>query len=345
MVLLKKAYNYNWVYDSHYRLFCIHNCCQLLMQYYGVKNRELYLNCIWDCRVKFDDELIYGFAIANNNLPILEQYSIWYQIAFHDNYERTWSANCDVIDQGTPVIIALDRYYLPYAADYGNKHGAHAALLIGYDSINTAYIIDCHSDGIYKGPVSYDELCKARLSDNAWNGYINSGQALKSASLVLNPAIPDGSVKHVICSFSTLREQYFCNTQPGYGQKSLRNALNSILANTTDVNHEDFFQYLYGQLFPIMQKKVLFDYYLEYASIYGQDIFQQARQLLAAIIYEWKNSLQIILRLAYSMKQNKSRLHEELVKSLDIAFNHENEFAIYLEEKIYELHSKEGQPC
>lgn len=342
MVLLEKAYNYTWVYDLHYRLFCIHNCCQLLMQYYGVKNRELYLNCIWDCQVKFNDGLIHGFAITNNNLPILEKYSSWYQITFHDNYESAWSANCGVIDQGIPIIIAVDRYYLPYAAEYGNKHGAHAALLIGYDSMISAYIIDCHSDGIYKGPVSYDDLSKAQLSDNAWNGYINSGQALKSASLVLSPEIPDGSVTQTICALSTLRDQYFCNTQPNYGQKGLQNALFSILSNITDVDYEDFYQYLYGQLFPIIQKKVLFDYYLEHASIYGQNLFYQSRQLLTAIIYEWKNSLQIIMRLAYSMKQNKIRLHEELIKSLNIAFDHENDFAICLEETIYKLRLKEG---
>lgn len=315
------------------------------MQYYGVKNRELYLNCIWDCRVKFDDALIYGFVITNNNLPLLEEYSSWYQITFHDDYERTWSANCDVIKQGIPVIIAVDRYYLPYAADYGNRHGAHAVLLIGYDNIKTASIIDCHPDGIYKGLVSYEDLCKARLSDNAWNGYINSGQALKSASLVLNPEIPDGTVIQAICSLSTLHEQYFSNTQPGHGQKGLQNALITILTNRTDVSYEDFFQYLYGQLFPLIQKKVLFDYYLEHASIYGHEFFRQARQLLAPIIYDWKNSLQIIMRLAYSMKQDKIRLNEELVQSIELAFHHENVFGNYIKEVIHELRLQEGQSC
>ncbi len=345
MVLLEKAYNYNWIYDSHYRLFCIHNCCQLLMQYYGVKNRELYLNCIWDCHVNFDGGFIHGFTITNNSLPLQEQYSRWYQITFHDVYEEAWSANCDVINQGNPVIIALDRYYLPYTADYGNRHGAHAALLIGYDNKKNAYIIDCHPDEVYKGPVSYDDLYKARVSDNAWNGYINSGQALKSASLILSPQLPDGGVRQILSSFSALRKQYFCTTQPDHGQKGLQNALNTILSNMTHVNYEDFFQYLYSQLFPIMQKKILFDYYLEHASIYGRALFHKARNLLANIIYDWKDSLQIIMRLAYSIKQDKYRLHNELIKSLETAFAHENEFADYLEEMIYELQSKEEQPC
>ena len=41
-------------------------------------------------------------------------------------------------------------------------------------------------------------------------------------------------------------------------------------------------------------------------------MFQSARRYLHTIIYEWENILQNLMRLAYSEKQNKKTLQDEL---------------------------------
>lgn len=143
MILIEKIYRYSWSYDAHYRFFCVHNSCHQLMGYDGVENRGLYLNCVWDCSVDYDTSRPYGFSISSDSTPLLDDCSPWYQFTFHDDYEKAWQENCRILNTGRPVIIALDRYYLPYAADFSRRHGAHAALLFGYaENTKKAFIVD-----------------------------------------------------------------------------------------------------------------------------------------------------------------------------------------------------------
>ena len=343
MILIEKIYSYSWSYDAHYRFFCVHNSCHQLMGYDGVENRGLYLNCVWDCSVDYDTSRPYGFSISSDSTPLLDDCSPWYQFTFHDDYEKAWQENCRILNTGRPVIIALDRYYLPYAADFSRRHGAHAALLFGYaENTKKAFIVDWYPDEFYIGPVCYIDLRKARLSDNAWNGNINSGRELKCASLVLSEGIPSGGYKQVISTIDAIHNQYFSCEQPCHGQGALQNLLKTILDNSQNPPRVSLFSYLYRQLFPQVQKKILLDYYLEQASVFNKDMFQSARRYLHTIIYEWENILQNLMRLAYSEKQNKKTLQDELRYSLQSVFSQELTLGIGLDELAAKLRKKGG---
>ena len=179
MILIEKIYRYSWSYDAHYRFFCVHNSCHQLMGYDGVENRGLYLNCVWDCSVDYDTSRPYGFSISSDSTPLLDDCSPWYQFTFHDDYEKAWQENCRILNTGRPVIIALDRYYLPYAADFSRRHGAHAALLFGYaENTKKAFIVDWYFKDCVVEPVLFFETSRGcywgvrhRCNFCAYDGY------------------------------------------------------------------------------------------------------------------------------------------------------------------------------
>ena len=67
------------------------------------------------------------------------------------------------IDGGSPVIVAVDCYYLPYRADtYKKLHSSHFLLIYGYDKTKAAFIINDHNyiNSIYysEGEISFEDL-------------------------------------------------------------------------------------------------------------------------------------------------------------------------------------------
>lgn len=71
-------------------------------------------------------------------------------------------------------------------------------------------------------------------------------------------------------------------------------------------------------------------------------MFQSARRYLHTVIYEWENILQNLMRLAYSEKQNKKILQDELRYSLQSVFSQELTLGIGLDELAAKLRKKGG---
>ena len=322
MIKVEAVERENFRFDRRYFFFCMHSAVQQLLQFYRVPHAEWMIDAGWSC-------WLHSEGILRLDLePLIKSRRSWYRIEFcqsPEDYPRLWQSNIDALNEGRPVVLGADYFFLPFHPRYQKQHGAHAVLLYGADEAKrTAWVADYNSPFVaFRGEISADDLRRARLSSNAWNGGINSGGSLQAAclDLIIDPQHPlQGGPEDVDETLLSVQRDYFMPD---------RNEIRGIHAVERRLRNWDRSEarempsrslQLHGELLPLCEKKRLFACYLQDAHpmLAKAPSYREAYGLLEKINETWSTFLKVLLKIGYTPHEIRPLLRDarQLYESL-----------------------------
>jgi|GEM_PF-1093510 len=179
---------------------CFHNCYAAVLQYMGLNPDIIladYLSFMYDqandnigvnylyrlnTSVEFSEEelntsleFVYLPATVNfssdlrdlNGIKCKNKVNI--NMYVEDDPNVAYSRLKELIDNGKPVITAVDLYYMRYHRAYMKEHGIHCVVITGYDEENNCFeLFDKFrlSSSDFDGTLPMDEVNQGRVSDN-----------------------------------------------------------------------------------------------------------------------------------------------------------------------------------
>lgn len=148
---------------------CMYNCVGTVLLHYK-QNPTFVLGAVWDFYYPPGDvrheEYYYPCrwpSLVSSLAPYHPITSQWHEPV---DAEQGWHEVKEAVQQGKPVIVAVDNYYLPFRPAYTDVHTNHLIVLYGFDEdANCAYVLDA-SPPSFSGPLRLEELHAARNSQN-----------------------------------------------------------------------------------------------------------------------------------------------------------------------------------
>lgn len=328
--MLDREYHYNAAYE----FFCIHSCCKYILEYLGVNYGELFLNSAMEMTYAKNEDSQLGFDISMDFQPFLPAFKEKCKIHVPSEKELSyvWNENKIKIDDGIPLILGVDGYYLSYQTDYKRKHGNHNLILCGYSKDEKhASIIDWYPPWYFKGEISMLELNNARSSSNPWDGNINSGIPINNNWVEVDT---DGWIAEkeelLIQTIELTLEQYFDNNPledctKEKGIHALKKIYNILLINKTsdEVTRQDLLKNLHLMLSWTTKKKKLFQYYIE-NSLKQVNIYDDSKLplFLLDLCKKWETLLLLFLKASFMMR---NELYKRILDLFEKIIRHEEE--------------------
>lgn len=104
-------------------------------------------------------------------------------------YGEVWERNMKYLDKGTPIIVDVDVFYLPYRTEYNKRHGSHGILLLQYDNCSVE-IVDWSQPYFYHAWLDVEFLCNSRKSENPYSNNPFSGMSILCYSVAIESGMP-----------------------------------------------------------------------------------------------------------------------------------------------------------
>lgn len=311
MMYIKGCAEFLFCFDKRYAFFCTHSSVSQLLKYYRIAHADLCINTTWDCWLNDGDNDNKLYLDIDPLLTAYQRYCKIYTCSESEEYPLIWEKNVDAIRQDRPVILGTDYYFLPFHHKYQKEHGAHAITLYGFDDKKSvAYIFDYNTPYFaYKGTISYKVLKAARLSENAWNGAINSGGHIQSISIEMQlnnhrESVVKGGIQDILATVRRIINEYFHGDESG-GRKRGREAVTALCRQifvTRETSRSDRAMWLYEQLLPLNEKKKLFYFYLKDAVslLPPAHNIKHILDLLWIVNDKWTTLSKVLLKIAYT---------------------------------------------
>ncbi len=188
---------------------CFHNAYSAVLLHMGMNPNIIladYLSFMYDCEngyvgvnyfyrpnttVEFtEDELntslefvylppttLYGQAAVKDS-DIKYKNRVHINMYIEDRPDVAYQRLKELLNNGIPVVAAVDLYYMKYHRAYGKEHGLHCVVFTGYDEEEGFFhLFDKYklSSSDFDGPLPIDEVNMGRMSDNPLPG-VNATQ-------------------------------------------------------------------------------------------------------------------------------------------------------------------------
>ncbi len=325
-------------YDD-YEYYCFKNCYYNVLNYYGVKNAEYYIEYSMDWTFskvgESDDEFKYQFSTGDPYSSFHKPFNqrVHYLSKNELSIEEIWERNKKAIDNNIPVIAQVDVFYLKYTPYYMKKHSFHSLILAGYEEqTKEVYVIDWYKPWFYKGSMSFEELHLARNSENEPDGLFSGNpinylySEVESAQWnmdkistfeLINKSIQDNLDKY----YSGRIED---NDYKGY---YAINEVAKLIEKNISLNPDNrarFLEDLHQKLYFIVTRKKLFYWHIEkinkdFPLIYVDHVKKE----LGDTIKQWKILLSLIIKCSMS-KENS--IYENIVANMHDIIIKEKQF-------------------
>ena len=300
--------NHEFVYDSVFHFVCLKNCIRQILNYYGVQNSLLYVNCVPD--ITYEGHIAsnseYIVAYQSNLAPILPNYINrlkHFTYNKSDNH-KAWDDVLLRINSGYPIIAMADTYELKYREkDYHKNHGSHAIIVHGYDPFyEEVKIIDWYEPFFFKGKISKEEYIRSRNSTNSYSNNPFSGHSLENEWFYLSKhgwiedsgKLLDESIKLYLSynsdfPFKTEKENTYVGVK---ALKILFEKLSSVDSPSKNIV-EDFYNNIYCEY----KAKHLFLHYLKsYNEENNTKILENVISILKELCIKWDAATTLLLK-------------------------------------------------
>lgn len=307
MKLIKDFYEQSLCFYEEFTNDCLSNVCAQVLEAYRVKDYFLRLNCNWSIHMVYHSLSRSEYTLVYDEVPLLLQDAGATRLFSRDicSEQELWNMIQLNLERDNPIVVGVDRFFLPYHKDYQKKNGAHAIILCGYNNQErVVYFKDWYEQYHVNGKLRYTDFDKAHASQNSWNKEINSGRSLKNATLQFDFQKLQGNVHNLE---STLRnvEQWYRDDKPSVNFQ----ALNYIFENLLHVDGailQDRFQSAYRQLYRLYQKKCLYVKYIQHAKFYiRQEAYNKCWKSVTNLELIWKNWMLTILFIAEADREKR----------------------------------------
>lgn len=335
--MLSDIYNaYQTFYDD-YEYYCFKSCYFNVLNYYGVKNAEYYIECSLDWTFRkveeSEDEFKYQFSTGDSYSSFYKPFdqSVHYLSKKELSIEEIWEINKKSIDNDIPVIAQVDVFYLKYTPYFGKKHSFHALILAGYEELTKeVYVIDWYKPWYYKGCLSFEELNLARDSENERDGLFSGNPINYLYSEIDRNKFDKMDTPQLIAkSIQDNLDKYYLGKIEGNAYKGYYaiNEIAKLLEKniSLDLDHRTrFLEDLHQKLYFIVTRKKLFYWYVEkinkdFPFIYVDHVKKQ----LSDSIELWKVLLSLIIKCSMS---NDDSIYENIITKMHDIIIKEKQF-------------------
>lgn len=311
MAIISEMFNRDYTYYDEYQYSCTHNCCRQLLEYFNVKHADFYINTALDLAIEEREDSLYKYRPIIDPSPFLPKYMDKFHeyIPEDQDYSEVWEINKSKIDEGIPIIVCVDVYYLRYTPVYLRDYYIHDFLLCGYSEVDkNVKVVDWYEPWFFKGKLSLEEFKQARFLDNPEMRYLNHGKSVSNSWIEVDRDGWKAEVRDLLYDTVSLsRDQYFGrNRRSGkniqYGYDSM-NLIISRLRNCIDEDpklYKEYYKFLHRQLYLLLQRKRLFKRTLEEGYKYiPHDSIRQCIDMLNVSIEQWRKLLLFILKSSF----------------------------------------------
>lgn len=342
--MLIDIYNKKQTYNNQNDSFCFQNGIRHILEYYGIKNAGFFINSSLSFIVNVNKMLEYGYSVSYDDnafsvLPAFKHKAIR-NYPSDQNSIDVWKINKEKIDNGIPLIVGVDAYYLDYTPNYKKNHAGHTFIMCGYSEVKKDInFIDWYDPWFYKGIIKFETFMQARSSENLWDGGVYSGHPICNNWAEIDTEGWDES--NLALLFQTIFltiDQYYSekcgnNTFNGiHGLKVLLSILNDIKLN--DIEYRKLFlKDLHTKLYSMVKRKKLFRHYLDIASNdFESNVLKSVIMKLNSIIASWEKFLMLILKAGFYLTDVA---YIKIVNHFLLLVQYDEEFF----ESLYELKS------
>lgn len=276
-------------YDTAFHYHCLKNCIRQVLDSYQVKDAYLYVDVSCSFMFRLEDKG-YASEVSTPYNNIWKPYQSYLRIEKYYEDETAEQSVCNFLQQGVPVIVAVDSFYQPYRSSYLKHHGSHAMILTKVQE-DDFQVIDWYEPFFFKGFIRKDILRKARASKNIGSQNPFSGQEINRMTYVIQDFKECNDqrqlffygLQQIYDSFYKQRYSY-TNKRMFYGVSALEQLMRFMEQNLNQVQqakeissqlHEDFF------LLSIARKLQLYyiDTYQEY-ELPKEQLMQSIKKLV-----------------------------------------------------------------
>lgn len=330
--MLQELIDKDMKFHMEFEYYCFKNCYLQILEYYGVYNAKYFLDCTTDWTYRKGKHEDFSFDTGDPYSSFLPPFDSKVKkiILKGKRKEEIWNENMEAIQNGIPVVVAVDVFYLSYTPYYQKKHSYHSVILSGYDKSKDEFlVIDWYPPWYFKGRMSRDELDASRGSLNEGDGIL-SGTPINYLYTEIERDGFQASTKSLIqIQIQKNLDQYYCGVTSNDMVKGYK-AINAIICNVeesfyyTKEEQTTFFEKLYGKLFFTPTRKKLFRWYLENALSDNKSFgFVAPIQTLEESIAGWKGLLSLLIKC--SMNCSDANL-ESLIKRFGEIMQKEKQF-------------------
>ncbi len=275
-----------------------------------------------------------GYHISGYKQSLTEDlskiYGISCRIRTTTHAEEAWRTAKKSLDNNHPLLISVDRYYLPpYPVSYQRVHGGHNIILNGYDEKESkSYIIDWWPPHFFKKAVDIEALKQARNSLNPkdpdnplFSGFPIENRWLDIEYPSYHIKLDENLIKKII--LENIEEMLGNNSKKNYfqGIKGIRTFAQDILAwitcsdeTSVAIRAERAFLLLWS----VQGQRILHSEFLSNISKrLGKPELRKTSEELAKIAQSWQVARNMFFKA--SIKELKTMLPRISTRLLNIA--------------------------
>jgi len=317
-------------YDTSFHYHCLKNCFRQILEYYGVLNAYLYIDVASRFSVTVPKDLEYC-TVSNDIasldvIPVLSPYVKQQQFNDPQTAEFVLSKN---LATGSPVIVTVDTFYLPYQLTYNKYHGSHA-IIICSESGKDYQIVDWYEPHYFKGCLSKKDLRLSRgaqcnSNDNPFSkintnyySWLFQRDISEQLAKISGEFIFEQSIQNVYNNFYN-QEQSFLYNNKFFGTSALEkwiNYISHIFESEYTLINKNFFQELHNSVFLLYITKRLLKYYIFKYKKNFSDVEKALDIDMNSIIEAYQNLLFIIMKIKMLMKGNDYKKIIDIMKKI-----------------------------
>jgi hypothetical protein len=328
-------------YEKEYEYFCIKNCIKQILTFCGVHVPIFYINCSLGWQISFSENAKHGYSFQTgtlfSNLILSHEQQIKdYSMKDYD-LQSAWENNQLKINQGHPIIVLVDTFYLPYTPYYKTKHSVHSIILCGYTAKTNEFdVIDWYAPWFFKGTVSKTVIEEARLSNISDDGVLGN-TCIDFTWFELQDMNWQNDNIVYRQNFKCNLDRFFDSSSEGSITKgnSVLYELCDVLEKNINSNDDksvsaDFLKDFHSQLFFVPYNKNLFKCYIQHLMQYDCDIANYIEiDKIDKNIDEWRTFLSFVIKCMVSLK---SEHRVKLLSDFSFLIEREFEFHYYLKQ-------------
>lgn len=234
-MLINDFYNFEHSYNRAFDVLCFHNAVRQVLEYYGVDKAIFFINSALNIVINDADSDFPDFKLGlSDNATVLPSYCHkvnCYNINDFKDFESLYEDNKRRVHSGTPIITAVDTFYLNYSINYQKSHNLHANIFCGYDENSDRIdIVDWFSPWFFKGQITYDEFTLARKSNNPSGEGLFAGYPTNCKFIEIESGDWNADIDSLL--YETIELTLQKNNAPKRGVSGLKHVLNIIKENS-----------------------------------------------------------------------------------------------------------------
>ena len=308
--MLLDIFGVDHTYDDDYESFCNQNCIRQLLEYYGIKNAPFFINSSLSLTLLQDEQNSFHSNLLFDKKLVLHNYEEKIKIIISQNKHpmEVWKENKAKLDEGIPLIVGVDPFYLDYAPSFHTVHSDHRIILCGYiDTEGYATVIDSYQ-WAFKGNVGIDSFLEARSSLCPKDHGPYSGSPINNIWLEVDKHGWDATFEELLFETVSRSLEYyypsdsFHQTNHYAGINALKKILEMMLQHQETKTREDseFLQELRVAFLFIYARLRLFKSYIQASALIVKlGILSRIREHILEEIRIWELLLRVMIKAIY----------------------------------------------